>query len=97
MLQMTRQAAATLNRAREQEGLPEHFGVRIFAAPGPESNSNSAGKAMFGFGFVDGPQDGDAVGETEGTSYYVAPEVAETLDNVVLDVAETGNLVLTHS
>jgi len=93
MLQMTSQAAATLTRAREQEGLPEHFGVRIFAAPAPETNSSQ--KTAYGFGFVEGPQEGDAVGETEGTSYFVAPEVAGTLENVVLDVAETGNLVLT--
>jgi len=94
MLQMTSQAAATLTRAREKEGLPEHFGVRIFAAPSPETNS--AQKAAYGFGFVDGPQEGDAIGEAEGTSYYVAPEVADSLDSVILDVAETGNLVLTR-
>ncbi len=95
MLQVTSQAAQTLNRAREKEGLPENFGVRIFAAPDPSANSHQA--AVYGFGFVDGPQDGDAVGETEGTPYYVAPEVADSLDDVVLDVAETGNLVLTRS
>ena len=97
MLKVTSQAAQTLTRAREQEGLPEHFGVRIFAAPSPETNSNSAPQAVFGFGFVDGPQDGDEVGEAEGTSYYVAPEVAGPLNDVVLDVAESGNLVLTRS
>ena len=95
MLKVTSQAAATLNRAKEREGLPEHFGVRIFAAPSPETNSQN--QAVFGFGFVDGPQAGDAVGETEGTTYYVAPEVAEPLNDVVLDVAESGNLVLTRA
>jgi hypothetical protein len=97
MLQVTIQAAQTLNRAREREGLPEHFGVRIFAAPGPGSNSQAAPQqTLFGFGFVDGPQDGDVVGETEGTAFYVAPEVSAPLDDVVLDVAESGNLVLTR-
>lgn len=97
MLKVTSQAAQTLNRAREREGLPEHFGVRIFAAPAPESNSNaSPQQAVFGFGFVDGPQAGDEVGETEGTTYYVAPEVSAPLNDVVLDVAESGNLVLTR-
>jgi Fe-S cluster assembly iron-binding protein IscA len=95
MLQMTSQAAATLSRARESEGLPEHFGVRIFAAPQPETNSSQA--SAYGFGFVDGPQEGDAVGEAEGTPYYVAPEVAPSLENVVLDVADSGNLVLTRA
>ena len=95
MLQVTIQAAATLSRAREKEGLPEHFGVRIFAAPDPSSNSHQAApRSVYGFGFVDGPQEGDAVGQTDGTPYYVAPEVADSLDDVVLDVADAGNLVL---
>lgn len=93
MLQMTTEAAATLSRARAQEGLPEHFGVRIFAAPDPGLNSSN--RPAFGFGFVESPEAGDAVGEAEGTTYYVAPEVAPVLDDVVLDVADTGSLVLT--
>ena len=99
MLQVTSQAAATLNRAREQEGLPETFGVRIFAAPDPSSNSHqtSSQRSVYGFGFVEAPQEGDAVGETDGTPYYVAPEVADSLNDVVLDVAESGNLVLTKT
>ena len=95
MLQVTSQAVQTLNRAREKEGLPENFGVRIFAAPDPSANSHQA--SVYGFGFVEGPRDGDAVGQTDGTPYYVAPEVADSLDDVVLDVADTGNLVLTRS
>ena len=95
MLQMTSQAAQTLNRAREKEGLPENFGVRIFAAPDPSANSQQA--SVYGFGFVERPHDGDAVGQTDGTPYYVAPEVADSLEDVVLDVADTGNLVLTRS
>lgn len=95
MLQVTSQAAQTINRAREKEGLPENFGVRIFAAPDPSANSNQA--SVYGFGFVEGPQAGDAVGQTDGTPYYVAPEVADSLDDVVLDVADTGSLVLTRS
>jgi Fe-S cluster assembly iron-binding protein IscA len=95
MLQVTSQAAQTLNRAREKEGLPENFGVRIFAAPDPSANSHQA--SVYGFGFVDGPQAGDSVGQTDGTSYFVAPEVADSLNDVVLDVADTGNLVLTRS
>jgi Fe-S cluster assembly iron-binding protein IscA len=94
MLQMTSQAAATLSRARANEGLPEHYGVRIFANPAPETNSGQ--KTAYGFGFVEAPQAGDAIGEAEGTTYFVAPEVAPALEDVVLDVAESGNLVLTR-
>ena len=97
MLQVTSQAAATLSRAREKEGLPGHFGVRIFAAPDPSNNSHeTTQRSVYGFGFVDGPQEGDAVGQTDGTPYYVAPEVKDSLEDVVLDVADTGNLVLTR-
>ena len=95
MLQMTTQAAATLTRAREREGLPENYGVRIFANPGPDHNSSQ--RAAYGFGFVEGPQDGDQIGQTDGTPYYVAPEVAPSLDGVTLDVADSGNLVLTRA
>ena len=94
MLQLTSQAASTLNQTRVQEGLPEHFGVRIFAAPDPSANSQQ--RTVYGFGFAEGPQDGDAVGETDGTPYFVAAEVADSLDDVVLDVAESGSLVLTR-
>ena len=96
MLQVTSQAAATLTRAREKEGLPENFGVRIFAAPDPSTNSHPTPSTVYGFGFVDAPREGDAVGQTDGTPYYVAPEVADSLEDVVLDVAESGNLVLTR-
>ncbi len=96
MLQVTSQAAATLTRAREKEGLPENFGVRIFAAPDPSTNSHQS-RTVYGFGFVDAPREGDAVGETDGTPYYVAPEVADSLNDVVLDVADSGNLVLTQT
>jgi Fe-S cluster assembly iron-binding protein IscA len=95
MLQVTSQAAATLTRAREKEGLPETFGVRIFAAPDPTTNSHQS--TVYGFGFVEEPRAGDAVGQTDGTPYYVAPEVADSLNDVVLDVAESGNLVLTQT
>jgi len=97
MLQVTSQAAATLIRAREKEGLPENFGVRIFAAPDPSTNSHQTQSTVYGFGFVDAPKEGDAVGQTDGTPFYVAPEVADSLDDVVLDVAESGNLVLTRT
>jgi Fe-S cluster assembly iron-binding protein IscA len=97
VLQLTSQAAAILSHTREKEGLPENFGVRIFAAPDPSTNSHQTQSSVYGFGFVERPRDGDAVGETDGTPYYVAPEVADSLDDVVLDVAESGNLVLTRS
>lgn len=90
MLQMTSKAAAMLSRARAQNGLPDHFGVRIAPNTGDTAS-------RYRVGFVEGPAEGDAIGQAEGTSYYVAPEVAEPLDDVVLDVGESGDLILTPS
>jgi Fe-S cluster assembly iron-binding protein IscA len=90
MLQVTSTAATTLEAARAENGLPEHFGVRISAA---SANSN---QAVFQFGFVEGPLAGDQVTETEGPRVFVAEEVAAPLDNAVLDVEETGRLILTE-
>jgi Fe-S cluster assembly iron-binding protein IscA len=71
--------------------MPEHYGVRISAA-GPNSN-----QAAFQFGFVEEPMAGDQIAETEGPPVFVAPEVADSLDDAVLDVEESGRLVLTPS
>lgn len=91
MLQVTSTAATTLAAARAQNGLPEHFGVRI-SATGTNTN-----QAAYQFGFVEEAQEGDQIREAEGTRVFVAPEVAPSLDNAVLDVEETGRLILTAS
>lgn len=81
----------TLANARAQTGLPDHFGVRVFASVTPEARST------FQLDFVEGPEEGDQVGETEGTRFFVAPEVAEPLENALLDAEETGRLVLSRN
>ncbi|MGH9035150.1 MAG: Fe-S cluster assembly protein HesB [Acidimicrobiia bacterium] len=86
---MTTTAATTLAAARAENGLPEHFGVRISAA------SANSSQAAFQFGFVEEPLAGDQVTETEGTRVFVAEEVAAPLDDAVLDVEDTGRLILT--
>jgi Fe-S cluster assembly iron-binding protein IscA len=83
MLQVTSNAAATLADARSQIGLPGHFGVRIFRGVTPEA------KSVFEFDFVEEPQEGDQVGKTEDTRFFVAPEVAEPLAHALLDAEET--------
>ncbi|HVW35128.1 MAG TPA: hypothetical protein VHL53_21525 [Acidimicrobiia bacterium] len=88
MLQLTSTAAMTLAAAREEKGLPEHYGIRISAA-------NSNGQSAYQLGFSERPQDGDDVTEVEGTRLFVAPDVAAPLDGAVLDVEETGRLILT--
>lgn len=82
MLELTATAAATLASLRSRSGLPDHFGVRIF-------QSVTDAQAGVQFDFVEGPQPGDQVGEAEATRFYVAPEVAQPLDNTVLDAEDT--------
>jgi Fe-S cluster assembly iron-binding protein IscA len=84
MLQVTRSAASILAGARAQEGLPDHFGVRIFAGAAATPDMKSA----YQFGFVEEPGTSDQVTEAEGTPVFVAPEVADSLENAVLDTEE---------
>jgi Fe-S cluster assembly iron-binding protein IscA len=78
MLQVTDSAAATLAETRSTMGIPDHFGLRIF-------RGQTDGRSAFAFDFVEEPQNGDEVGETEQTRYFVAPEVAGPLADAVLD------------
>jgi Fe-S cluster assembly iron-binding protein IscA len=91
MLQVTSSAASTLAGARAQQGLPDHFGVRIFASASATPDTRSP----YQFGFVEEPETNDQVAEAEGTRVFVAPEVADSLEHAVLDIEETGRLILT--
>jgi Fe-S cluster assembly iron-binding protein IscA len=91
MLQVTSSAASTLAGARAQQGLPDHFGVRIFARATATPDTSSP----YQFGFVEKPEANDQVAEAEGTRVFVAPEVAGPLENAVLDIEDTGRLILT--
>ncbi len=91
MLQVTSSAASALAGARADRGLPDHFGVRIFASATATPDMKSA----YQFGFVEEPQASDQVAQTEGTRVFVAPEIAPLLENSVLDAEEeTGQLLL---
>jgi Fe-S cluster assembly iron-binding protein IscA len=75
MLRMTSQAATMLSRAQAESGLPDHFGVRIFANTTGDTNGDANSASKYRLGFVEGPDEGDAIGKAEGTTYYVAPEL----------------------
>lgn len=83
VLQLSSQAVALLERARESQGIPEHFGVRVYGEPTPE------GRTSIGIAFTETPEQGDQVAEQEGTKMFVAPEVAEPLSEAVLDTEES--------
>lgn len=83
MLQCTQAAATTLREVRQTQGLPESYGIRVFGASGPE------GEVGLGIGFAEQPAEGDQVAESAGTKLFVAPEVADDLSEMALDVVPT--------
>ncbi|MDZ7677674.1 MAG: hypothetical protein U5K29_03880 [Acidimicrobiales bacterium] len=80
MLQCTQAAAATLDQVREEQGLPENYGLRVFPA------ESEQGQVTLGLGFAEAPGEGDQVAETHGTKLFVAPEIAEELSEMALDI-----------
>ena len=81
MLQCTQTAARSLQELRRSQGIPDTYGVRVFAAKTPE------GEAALAIGFADRPDEGDQVAEQHGTRVFVAQEIAEELDHVELDMS----------
>ncbi|MBW3562450.1 MAG: hypothetical protein KY437_08140 [Actinobacteria bacterium] len=83
MLQLTQTAAAALDQARDQQDVPEGFGVRVSAQPSPD------GETALAIGFAEGPAEGDEVSEQAGTELYVAQELTEPLAESVIDLQDT--------
>ena len=93
MLLLTRAAATEVAQARESQGLPDTYGLRVFAEPQPD------GGISLGLTFAEVPAEDDQVTEQEGTRIFLASEVVEPLAFAALDVAETPEgtkLVLTE-
>lgn len=93
MLQLTSAAATQVAQARQSQGLPETFGLRVFGEPQP------GGGVSLTLAFAETPAEDDQVTEQEGTLVFVAPEVVEPLATAALDVEETAEgvkLVLTE-
>jgi Fe-S cluster assembly iron-binding protein IscA len=86
MLQVSSAAAESLRQVRDEQGFPETYGVRVFGADGPQGPG-------LGIGFAEGPGEGDQVSDADGTPVFVAPEVADGLSEMALDVESdaTGN------
>jgi Fe-S cluster assembly iron-binding protein IscA len=93
MLQLTHAAAAQVALARESQGLPDTFGLRVFG------EQQAEGGLSLSLAFAEEPSTDDHVSEQEGTRLFVAPEVFEPLAGAALDVQETAEgtaLVLTR-
>ena len=84
MLQITRDAATFLSELRRGHDMPDTYGLRVF----PESTA--PGEVSIGLGFTDVPLEGDHVTEQDGLRVFVAPELAEPLEDAEIDVAGEG-------
>ena len=81
MLKLSHEAARLLNEAKAEAQVPDGYGLRVFAEPGVDG-SNLA------IAFAEGPEGDDQVSEQEGMPLFVARDVAEPLDDAVLDIEE---------
>ena len=84
MLQCTQAAATTIRHARQQQGIPDTYGLRVFPTPKP------TGEVSIGLGFVEAPMQGDQVNEEHGERLFVAPEIADELAELALDVVSAS-------
>ena len=82
MLSMTSKAASVLDTVREQQGVPESFVVRVF--PNPTKNG-----VEIDLSFAPEPAEGDQAVETDGTTLFVDPDLAEPLAETVIDAEQT--------
>ncbi|MPY91974.1 MAG: hypothetical protein GEV08_02605 [Acidimicrobiia bacterium] len=80
MLQFTQTAASVLQGARSQQGLPDTYGVRVFAAKTAED------EMALQIGFAEVPAEGDHVARQHEPPLFISGEIAEQLSDVEIDV-----------
>lgn len=79
MLTITSNAAEVVGSIRKENGVPDDFGLRVYAKDGPQG----AGVQL---AFTKEPVAGDEVGTSEGVRLFVASELTEPLADSVIDV-----------
>ena len=94
MLQLTSNAALTIDEARRQSQIPTNYGVRLSSGRGP------SGEVGLQIAFVQAPAPSDTVAEQHGTQLFIAEDVAGPLSDSVLDaspaVSEDGSTPMTQ-
>lgn len=80
MLQFTQTAANRLQQARSQQGLPDTYGVRVYAA------KTAQDEMALAIGFAEAPAEGDLVARQHEPPLFVSGEIAEQLSDVEIDV-----------
>lgn len=84
MLTMTRDAATIVSSARDEQGVPEDYGLRVFAQLTPEG-------VEIGLAFAAQPTQGDEVAEAEGQRIFVGSELVDQLSEAVIDAHPTSD------
>jgi Fe-S cluster assembly iron-binding protein IscA len=80
VLQITHDAAELITALRRGQDVPDDHGLRIYA------EASEPGEITVALGFTDSPAAGDQVTEQDGLKVFVAPEVAEPLQDAAIDV-----------
>lgn len=86
MLQITPEATGVVRAMREERGIPDEYGLRVY------SDTTDDGQQAIRLGFADEPFEGDQVNEgaAESTRVFVSPDLADALDEIVIDVDQAG-------
>jgi len=86
MLTVTPNAQTTLTARRAEKGAPETYGVRFYT-----KQIEDGGMTRLAFSFVPAPKPDDTVikdGKDGNLKAFVAPEVGESIGDVVVDVRD---------
>lgn len=84
MLQITQEATGVVQEMRAQRGIPDEYGLRVY------SDNTDDGQQAIRLGFADEPFEGDQVTEAEAARVFVAPDLADALADIVIDVDQAG-------
>ena len=84
MLAITPEATVLVGAIRDQQRLPDTYGLRLYAG------ASDDGQRALHIGFTEEPAAGDEVTEGEGARVFVASEIAPALSDMVLDVESSG-------
>jgi iron-sulfur cluster assembly protein len=87
LLTITENAEQALDAVAAAENAPEGAGVRISQGVGAD------GQPAVGLALVPGPQPGDAVVDQANTPVFLAAEVAEMMDDKILDARVEGDQI----
>jgi iron-sulfur cluster assembly protein len=87
VLTITENAEHALDAVVAAENAPEGAGMRISQGVGAD------GQPAVGLALVSAPEPGDSVVEDAKVPVFVAPDVADLLDNKILDAQLEGDLI----